>query len=240
MLAISRARPATPRRTGPRPRRGPAPAAAPAPAIPSAAAARRTQTFPSPRSGRRSPGVWPSRSAPSRRSTSPPKWTWSGPWDAREALERRGEGKVSFNDIIIKAVAMALRQHPGVQRLVAGGPHPLLERGPRQHGGGDRGRADHAGDPPCRPQVAAGDRRGNARTWPAARASGASSPRSTPGDVLRLQSGHARHRRVHRGDQSAGGRHPGGGPDRAEAGGARGSRWPSAGGCGSRCRATTG
>jgi len=34
-------------------------------------------------------------------------------WDAREALKGLGEGpKVSFNDIIIKAVATALRQHP--------------------------------------------------------------------------------------------------------------------------------
>ena len=34
-------------------------------------------------------------------------------WDAREALKALGEGpKVSFNDIIIKAVAAALRQHP--------------------------------------------------------------------------------------------------------------------------------
>jgi len=34
-------------------------------------------------------------------------------WDAREALKALGEGpKVSFNDIVIKAVAMALRQHP--------------------------------------------------------------------------------------------------------------------------------
>jgi pyruvate dehydrogenase E2 component (dihydrolipoyllysine-residue acetyltransferase) len=34
-------------------------------------------------------------------------------WDAREALKSLGEGpKVSFNDIIIKAVATALRQHP--------------------------------------------------------------------------------------------------------------------------------
>jgi pyruvate dehydrogenase E2 component (dihydrolipoamide acetyltransferase) len=34
-------------------------------------------------------------------------------WDAREALKGLGEGpKVSFNDIIIKAVAAALRQHP--------------------------------------------------------------------------------------------------------------------------------
>ncbi|HEX3236470.1 MAG TPA: dihydrolipoamide acetyltransferase family protein [Gemmatimonadales bacterium] len=34
-------------------------------------------------------------------------------WDAREALKALGEGpKVSFNDIILKAVATALRQHP--------------------------------------------------------------------------------------------------------------------------------
>jgi pyruvate dehydrogenase E2 component (dihydrolipoamide acetyltransferase) len=34
-------------------------------------------------------------------------------WDAREALKALGDGpKVSFNDIIIKAVATALRQHP--------------------------------------------------------------------------------------------------------------------------------
>ena len=34
-------------------------------------------------------------------------------WEAREALKGLGDGpKVSFNDIIIKAVATALRQHP--------------------------------------------------------------------------------------------------------------------------------
>ena len=34
-------------------------------------------------------------------------------WDAREALKGLGEGpRVSFNDIILKAAAMALRQHP--------------------------------------------------------------------------------------------------------------------------------
>ena len=32
--------------------------------------------------------------------------------DAREALNALGDGKVSFNDITIKAVALALRQHP--------------------------------------------------------------------------------------------------------------------------------
>jgi len=36
-------------------------------------------------------------------------------WDARESLKSVGEGqgpKISFNDIVIKAIAMALRQHP--------------------------------------------------------------------------------------------------------------------------------
>jgi pyruvate dehydrogenase E2 component (dihydrolipoamide acetyltransferase) len=34
-------------------------------------------------------------------------------WDARESLKSLGEGpKVSFNDIVIKAIATALRQHP--------------------------------------------------------------------------------------------------------------------------------
>jgi pyruvate dehydrogenase E2 component (dihydrolipoamide acetyltransferase) len=33
-------------------------------------------------------------------------------WEAREAMLRLQESKVSFNDIIIKTVAMALRQHP--------------------------------------------------------------------------------------------------------------------------------
>ena len=32
--------------------------------------------------------------------------------EAREALNALGEGKVSFNDIIVKAVALSLRQHP--------------------------------------------------------------------------------------------------------------------------------
>ena len=35
-------------------------------------------------------------------------------WEAREALKGLGpEGKVSFNDIVVKGVALSLRQHPG-------------------------------------------------------------------------------------------------------------------------------
>lgn len=35
-------------------------------------------------------------------------------WEARAAINETAPVKVSFNDIVIKAVAMALRQHPGV------------------------------------------------------------------------------------------------------------------------------
>ncbi|MBL0019434.1 MAG: 2-oxo acid dehydrogenase subunit E2 [Bacteroidetes bacterium] len=35
-------------------------------------------------------------------------------WSARAAINESAQVKVSFNDIVIKAVAMALRQHPGV------------------------------------------------------------------------------------------------------------------------------
>ena len=58
--------------------------------------------------------------------------------------------------------------------------------------------------------------------------------------VLGLEPRHARHRRVHRGHQPAGGRDPGGRPDRREGGGARGAARASGGGCGSPCPATTG
>src|SRR5438309_848972 len=47
---------------------------------------------------------------------------------------------------------------PGLQRLVAGRPDPLLARGTCKHGGSDRGRPDHAGHPQRRSQVAARDR----------------------------------------------------------------------------------
>ena len=55
-------------------------------------------------------------------------------WEAREALKALGRRrpKVSFNDIIIKAVAHRAPAASGLQRLVAGRPHPLLERGARR------------------------------------------------------------------------------------------------------------
>ena len=113
---------------------------------------------------------------PIPRSTSRPRWTWSARGGAGSAAGRGGR-----EGVVQRHHHQGDRDGPQaasrVQRLVAGRPHPLLERGPRQHGGGDRGRADHAGDPPYRPQVAAGDHR-ESPTSPAAR--GAAQARGTP------------------------------------------------------------
>ncbi len=80
--------------------------------------------------------------------------------EMRAAMAQMGdEFKVSFNDIILKAAATALAQHPEVQRPLDGRPHPLLHPRPPRHGRRRRGRSDHAGDLRRGPQVAARDRR---------------------------------------------------------------------------------
>ena len=163
-------------------RRAAAAAPAPRPARPAVAGptARPSPTCRSPRSGRRSPAAGavdrPDPDVlPHHRGRH-----GAGRGDAREALQgagRRVQGLVQrhHHQGGRDRAAAASR----VQRLVAGRPDPLLERGPRRHGGGDRGRADHAGDPARRPQ-ALREIAAEARTSPAARASGSSSPRSTP------------------------------------------------------------
>ncbi len=100
--------PASPAAPAPLPRRQPFQATSPTP------------TLLSLRSGRRSRGDWLNPSVRSRRSISRVKSTWSGCGRHGKRCARRGSGaagqrtesKVSFNDIIIKAVALALRQHP--------------------------------------------------------------------------------------------------------------------------------
>ena len=54
--------------------------------------------------------------------------------EARDALNHQlgDQGKVSFNDIVVKATALTLAKHRRLQRLVAGRSHPLLERRARR------------------------------------------------------------------------------------------------------------
>ena len=122
---LPRRRPrAPPRRTSRSAAPRPVPGASPAPPSP---------TSRSPRSGRRSPGGWPSRSARSPRSTSRPRWTWS-------ACGRRARRSTALGDGLKVLVQRHHHQGrrrgapaaSGLQRLVAGRPHPLLERGARR------------------------------------------------------------------------------------------------------------
>ena len=141
--------------------------------------------------------------------------------EAREALLAAGGEKVSFNDIILKAVALALRQHPEcnawwqddhirywnevhVSMAVAideGLITPVIR---------------HTDLKSLR-EIAAESRdlAGRARR---AQARGGGVYRR---HILGLQPRHARHRRVHRGDQPARGGDPGGGAHGRAAGGAR-------------------
>jgi pyruvate dehydrogenase E2 component (dihydrolipoamide acetyltransferase) len=48
-------------------------------------------------------------------------------WDARKKLNEVSESKISFNDIVVKACAMALRRHPGVNSSWQG--DTILEHG---------------------------------------------------------------------------------------------------------------
>ena len=101
----------------------------------------------------------------------------------RDALTALGGGqhvKVSFNDIIIKAVAMALRQHPACNAWWQDDHIRYWNEVHVGHGRRGRGRADHAGDPVRRPEVATARSQPRRGTWPAGRGSGGSSPRSTP------------------------------------------------------------
>ena len=149
-------------------------------------------------------------------------------WDAREALKGLGDGpKVSFNDIIIKAVAAALRHTPcnawwqddhirywnevHVSIAVAveeGLITPVIRHADLKT---LREIAAESHDLAGESARAAAQTRGVHRR-----------------NLLGLESRHARHPRVHRDHQSARGGHPGRRPDRSDAGGAGGTGRASA------------
>ncbi len=73
--------------------------------------------------------------------------------------------------------------HASRQCGVGGGPHPALQALRYRRGGGDRGRADHAGDPQRRGQIAHRDLGGNARSRrarPRAKSSSRTNTRAAP------------------------------------------------------------
>ena len=62
--------------------------------------------------------------------------------------------KLSLNDFIIKAWAAALQRVPAANAVWAGRPHPALQAFRHRRRGRARRRADHAGDPQRRGQIA--------------------------------------------------------------------------------------
>ena len=106
------------------------------------------------RSGRRSPSGSPSRSVRSRPSTSPRSSTSRASTEMRAAMAEMGdEFKVSVNDILMKAVATALAQHPEVNAHWLG--DQIRQHQPRapRHGRRDERRPDRAGDLRRRPEA---------------------------------------------------------------------------------------
>ena len=184
-----------------------------------------------------------SRSARSRRSTSPTEVDMERVCGgARGAATRLGdEVKVSFNDIMIKAAATGAdaasrRATPGGRTTTS-----ATGRGARRHGRRDRGRADHARSS-ATPTASAERDRAPRRSDLAARARERKlKPEEYTGGTFSVsnlgmfdideftaiinppEAGILAVGRIAR-----------------EAGGRTRDSWRSAGGCGSRCRATTG
>ncbi len=133
------------------------------------------------RSGRRSPGASPNRIGPVPHFYLTAEIDIERVAEARAAMAGLGdEFKVSFNDLIVKAVAMALRQHPDVNAALAGRPDPLLQR---VH----VGMAVAVEDGLITPVIFDADQKGlreiaaeSRDPRPSARASASSRPRSTP------------------------------------------------------------
>ena len=100
-------------------------------------------------------------------------------WDAYKAL-RDQKSTISINDIIVKATALALRQHPEINASFAGDHIKRLHPGAHRHGRGARGRADHAGPPRRRPEAARGDLRRGAEPGRARPRAASCSRTSTP------------------------------------------------------------
>ena len=128
----------------------------------------------------------------------------------------------SFNDMVVKACALALQRVPARQRLLQGRALRALLAGQRRdRGGGARTRWS------CR-RSSTPTRRGSARSPRDARALAGKRPRrldhaagALRGHVHRLEPRDVRGDQLHRRDQLAAGRDPRGRGDRREAGGAR-------------------
>ena len=88
--------------------------------------------------------------------------------EANAAAPKNKDGqpafKLSVNDFVIKAWALALQRVPAANAVWAGRPHPAFPAFRYRRRGRARRRADHAGDPQRRAEVAHRDLGGDARS----------------------------------------------------------------------------
>ncbi len=96
------------------------------------------------------------------------------------------EIKLSVNDMLIKALAVALMEVPACNVMLVGRPARHLRACGHLGRGVDPGRADHAGGDGRRQQGALGRSRRSSRISRAARATGSSSPRSCQGGTASI------------------------------------------------------
>ncbi len=130
-------------------------------------------------------------------------------WDAREATARaRRAGKFSFNDLVIRSAAAALRQHPWVNAW-------WLDDRIRQWHDIHIGVAVAIDDGLITPVIRHADRKslreiaGEVRNWRLAPGNEAQAGGIHRLDLLGFEPRHVRHRRIHRHHQPTGSRHPG-------------------------------
>ncbi len=118
------------------------------------------------------------------------------------------EFKVSVNDILLKAVAIALAQHPEVNAHWLGDQHPLLQSRAPRHGRRDGRWAHRAGHLRRRPEAHERDRARGEELAKRARERKLKPEEYTGSTFSVSQPRHVRHRSVHGDHQSARGRHP--------------------------------
>ena len=114
----------------------------------------------------------------------------------------------SVNDLVIKAVALALRRVPDVQRRVGRRRDPPVPPRAHRRRGRDRGRPRHAGRARRRSEGHRLDRRRGPRPRRAREEAQLKGHEITGSTFTRVEPRHVRHRAVHRDHQSARGRHP--------------------------------
>ncbi len=125
-----------------------------------------------------------------------------------KASAQEGDVVPSFNDMVVKACALALREHPRANGAYRDGRFELYSRVNVGHRRGGPGRARRAHRVRCRPEGPAADRHRLAGAGAAGAGRADHAAGALGRDLHRLQPGDVRDRQLRRGDQPAAGGDP--------------------------------